>query len=440
MTMIELSNPNQDAATYLPSTSLNYRGFMHYTVCRVSENELTTVGFGDRLAVINTNMDINNTFQPNLSTIIHIFRWNWGVLGWDYVKSGSLDSESAWMPFEGTYGTSNEDNSIYRIISSQSQNIIFQGSTCFGAPPHISGDYDNFGGIVPTSQNGNLIPTPGQPANFYCLVHSGCPYPPDCVIGNVGNTEATYKIYQYVPRNTTVPDENWPTTLAGSSGYYVYKGTHTLPVAFSAGNPYAYGIASDGYDPMMTNSTGYLGLWKVELTGGGPIQVHAGGNIDSWFAGASNLHTPDGRSAGSEFWFFTGKSEGTACYPSAETYVINCFSPKKNVKVRLLSSDGHNWAYSTNGPDQAIAWMRFTTIGIRNAYKITVEPDGEQGSLVTQFQQCAYTEKFLTAPFVETGVHYKIYAPAVAYAGQSFLADGGGGWGRAEGRRQTTAG
>ena len=59
-----------------------------------------------------------------------------------------------------------------------------------------------------------------------------------------------------------------------------------------------------------------------------------------------------------------GLKEGTACYPSAETYVINCFSPKKGVGVRLQSSENIDWTYTTDGPDQSIAWMRFTHIGV----------------------------------------------------------------------------
>ena len=43
MTMSEISDP-QDACTYVPSTSLSYRGFMHYTVCRVSEGAFDHAG------------------------------------------------------------------------------------------------------------------------------------------------------------------------------------------------------------------------------------------------------------------------------------------------------------------------------------------------------------------------------------------------------------
>ena len=94
--------------------------------------------------------------------------------------------------------------------------------------------------------------------------------------------EATYKIYQYLAVNTAVPDDNWPTTLAGSSGLLRLQGdAHDSVGVFTVGNPRVYGDAVDGYDPTMTNSTGYLGLWKVELVSGGPIQVHAGGDMTS---------------------------------------------------------------------------------------------------------------------------------------------------------------
>ena len=83
--------------------------------------------------VINTNMDINNTYQPNMPTTVHFFS-GIGATRWGgHIKDTSLDSKRI-HAFEGTYGASNEDNSIYRIISSQSQNIISQGSACYGAP------------------------------------------------------------------------------------------------------------------------------------------------------------------------------------------------------------------------------------------------------------------------------------------------------------------
>lgn len=79
-------------------------------------------------------MDFADTARAYLLANVHIFRWNWGSLGWDYVKSGSIDGESARVPFEGTYGLSAEDNSIYRIISSDAQNIVYRGDGTLGAP------------------------------------------------------------------------------------------------------------------------------------------------------------------------------------------------------------------------------------------------------------------------------------------------------------------
>lgn len=70
--------------------------------------------------------------------------------------------------------------------------------------------------------------------------------------------------------------------------------------------------------------------------------------------------------------------------------------------------------------------------GSRYNYRITLDPGGVQGSMVAQYHQCMYDEKFLTAPFVETGIHYNIIAPPVVYVGQSFwitveVIDNGGG-------------
>ena len=90
MTMTEISNANQDACTYLPSTSFTYRGFMHYTVCRVSEGELTTRGLGDRLVIHQYEHGYGQHVPVLSADQCAYFQVELGrSLGWDYVKSGS---------------------------------------------------------------------------------------------------------------------------------------------------------------------------------------------------------------------------------------------------------------------------------------------------------------------------------------------------------------
>ena len=185
------------------------------------------------------------------------------------------------MPFEGTYGTFNEDNSIYRIISSQSQNIIFQGSTCYGAPPHLAGSYDNFGAIVPNSQNGNLVPTPGRAGQFL-------------LPGQFGEVSSGLRHREHGEHGSHVqdlpvraPEHDGAGRITGRPPWRVLPDiTYTRrrtrfhrhgSIRVHAGNPHVYGLASDDLDPTLNNSTGFLGLWKIELVNGGPIQIHAGG-------------------------------------------------------------------------------------------------------------------------------------------------------------------
>ena len=414
MIMSELYLGGEDALTYCPATSLSYRGFVHYTLCRVEHASLNVPGHGDRLVIISAAMDFNNTIRSDLYTNVHIFKWSWASSGWDYLKSGSIDPEGAWVPLEGTYGAFVEDNSIYRIISSDSQNIVYQGDGTLGAPG-IGGAFDNHGTMVPNRENGNLVSNPGEPATFFPICHPL--YGPNCVIGNVGSVDATYRIWQYVPYNMSVPDGNWPPTLAGTGGYYLLRATHTVPAGRDTpGNPHPYGA---GIDSAMTNSMFFATLWKIELINGGPIQVTAGGSVYTTFGGAATLHAADGHSAGSEFWFFLARGGGYGC-PTSHTYVINTFCPRKGMDVEMQTATS-SASYSTTGPDQAIVWMPFSALASGGRpYQIKVTAKGEQGSMVAQYHQCMYDEKFLSAPFVESGVHYNIYAPAVVYMGQSF--------------------
>src|SRR5690348_15178703 len=121
---------------------------MHYTTMRPDQIALNTVGHGDRLAIINTSMNSNDVYDPTLDTTVHLFKWNAGTLSWDYVKTGFIAAESCWMPLEGTYGPTVDTIYHFRIISSDAQNIIYQGYHTFGAPG-IGGAFDNHGGMVP---------------------------------------------------------------------------------------------------------------------------------------------------------------------------------------------------------------------------------------------------------------------------------------------------
>src|SRR6185503_2468012 len=128
----------------------------HYTTMRPDESALATAGHGDRLVIFNTGLDAGSVYDPTLATTVHLFRWNTGTLSWDYVKTGHISGESLWMPLEGTYAALATEVFHFRIISSDAQNMIYQGYHTFGAPG-IGGAFDNHGGMVPNRNNGNLV-------------------------------------------------------------------------------------------------------------------------------------------------------------------------------------------------------------------------------------------------------------------------------------------
>jgi uncharacterized repeat protein (TIGR01451 family) len=429
--MSEIPAVQEDAHTYDPSTSMTYRGFVHFLTRRIDEEVLSTPGHGDRIVIINTGFNSNNVFDPTLGTTVHIFQWNPTQMTWDYQLTGNIDAESLWIPFEGTYGTTVNDIYHTKVISSDAQNLIYHSDHTLNTPA-IGGAYDNYGTIVPNSGNGNLIAST-IPANYYVICNHG-PRAPNCVVGNVSMiNRATYRIWKYTPYNATVPGPTWPTTMAGSSGYWTLKATHTVEAGLAVpGNPHVYGA---GFDTAMTSTVANATPWKVELTAGGPIQVYAGGCIYDVWSGASNIHAADGNGSGDEFWFHAaegGGGFGTSC--AWDTYAINVFCPKSGMAVGMNSTGNWTATYTTDGVDQCIVWKGITNMGGSNThnYRITLRAAGVQGIMVAQYQQCTYDEKFLTAPFVETGVHYEIIAPPTVYSGQSFcltvvVVDSGGG-------------
>ena len=429
--MSEGAAVQMDAHTWVPSTSLSYRGFVHYTTVRPCEEALTTAGRGDRLAILNTAIDAYDVFDPSRITTVHCFQWNPATMGWDYLKSGDIEAESFWMPFEGTLGVGLEDVFHLRIISSDAQNLIYQGFHTWGAPS-IGGAFDNYGTICPNRENGNLIAS-GVPANYYLVCHPGS-RTPNVVIGNVGAAAATYNIWLYVPDSAQVPSANWPVTLAGAAGHWTFKGQHTVTAGLATGanplNPHTYG---NGEDLAMTTAASTAQAWKVELTAGGPIEILHGGCIyDSW-SGASNMHASDGSPSGDDFWWFQGPGGGgfgVGC-SNPETYVINVFAPKTGMAVGMNSTGGWSATYTTDGPDQVVVWQPLTRSN-KHSYHITLRPAGVQGLCIAQYFQCTFDEKFLTAPFIETGVHYELIVPSVAYTGVPFwitviVVDNGGG-------------
>ena len=435
-TMSQVQCGCHDSHTFAPSTSLTYRGFAHYACLRPDETALATAGHGERVAVINTNMNYLDAQIANLPTTVHLFKWDAANLNWSYVISGDLDNESIWVPLEGTYATVANTVQYLRVISSDAQCLVYEGLHTFGIPS-IGGAYDNNGAFAACRENGNLV-NATAPATFYLIArHDSAP---NVVVGNLGTVNATYRVWKYKPKSSRVAP-NFPTTLAGTSGSWINVSTDSVDytggvgIGGTPGNPHVYG---NNYDLTMVSGTPAGTGWKIELlTGGAHIQVDFGANIYNGCGGACNMHDAMGDQAGQDFWLNHARTSGCGnmAKGTETTMYVNVFCPKTGMAVNVTSSNGASSTYTTDGPDQCIVFMGITSGGnapYRANYRFTLRPGGSQGDLICQYHQSSGTEKAFTAPFVRTGTHYSIIAPATVYGSQSFwitvvVIDSGGG-------------
>jgi uncharacterized repeat protein (TIGR01451 family) len=435
LTMCEGTDWNDDSFTYLPSTSLSYCGFMHYSARRVDEadNGSTIAGHGDRPVIINTGMDWNGAFNSANATTVHIFQWNMISAAWDYQKSGNIEAESIWLPFEGTYSTVNTDIFYMRVLSSSAQNIIYQSYHTLGAPGG-GGAFDNHGGFAPCRETGNLVGI--APSTFYMILHPSLST--NLIVGNTGGAKATYDIYRYMPKSMKVASAAWPTTLAGSSGTWVMKASNETvnfgmavpaPPITGPGNAHVYG---GGYERTTMSAT-YATAWKVVLKSGGPIQCNTGGQIYATWSGGSNIHAADGGQSGDDFWFHHAQTDNSCGGPDA-TYIVNVFVPKIGIGVNMTSNDGYNATYTTDGVDQCIIFTALSGMNrpFQRNYRIQRTAASAPCDMIAQYESGKITEKFYTAPFVRTGIHYELVMPPTVYSGQNFwftiiVVDNGGG-------------
>jgi uncharacterized repeat protein (TIGR01451 family) len=120
---------------------------------------------------------------------------------------------------------------------------------------------------------------------------------------------------------------------------------------------------------------------------------------------------------GTEFWLNQVKGRkpnGPACPDNI--FSVTIFAPKRGMVLTSRSQDGAYAIYTTNGPDQAVAFLRLTDIDTSRNWKYTAAG----GKAIALYSDCKFTEKGYTAPFLETGVHYTIVVPPVVYSGQAF--------------------
>jgi len=159
----------------------------------------------------------------------------------------------------------------------------------------------------------------------------------------------------------------------------------------------------------------------VEVTAGGPIQVLSGTDMYGQWGGGNVLHSPLGNGGGpgpfgTEFWINYGGGDSGAC----GVPFTNFFTPKSGQTIQATTSDGFVGTYTTNGSDQAVAFMNFTALAADQRRNIRVNLIAGGSAMIGLYNQCSLVEKGYTAPFLSAGVHYTIIAPPVVFSGQNF--------------------
>ncbi len=403
-----------DAFTFIPSTTLSFSGWTHYSYRR-SVSGSTVQGWGESWVVFNTGIDPAGGYSSTMATTVHVFRWQPALLQYTYLKSADIAGESLWMPFAGCpLG----DDGQYKIISSDTKLTVYQGYGTIG-DPNITFAYNDHGGNAPDTYGGTYVGKPGQPATFYAIAN----HDPDAVnflVGNNSNTKATFRIYRYQPNDVTLAVQGIPVTLCGAAGRWVLLGSRFIDGGFTSvatADPNAFvGGTAGGQDTITTGVGSTANAWKVEWVAGGNLSVYSGTHPYYNWAGGNMMHATDGNTTGQEFWLHVTNGQS----PSPWAFVVFC--PVAGMVVNATSSDALTSTYTTDGPDQAIMFTDLPAPGWggRRNWRFQVMAAGAQGEAMTQRHQPQYREKFYTAPFVATGVHYDVFMPPVVFTGQPF--------------------
>ena len=405
--LTRVDDDNQDNHTYTPATTLSFAGLMHYAWRRYDPIN-PVYGYGDSLAIMSTGVDAYGTYVAGLRTTVHLFMWDYANLSWGYRRTFELDAESAAIDM----GTLPSTEAPWQIMSSDTSLIINEGFNIYGTLGCCCSQCgDNYGAFMPTRETGAVVSKIGS-GNFYGVVGGAvCCANLKMVVGNTGVADANYRIWRYMPVNTiAIPPI--PPNLNGTGGTWVPVTVDTVPWGQGTpGNPQAYWGAFN---------KGGTAIFKVEVTSGGPIQVEHGVNMFHVWGGGAVMHAANGNQTGMDYWLHQVQADTYTCkgYPNP-TQVINIFCPKTGMAVRATTQTGYSATYTSNAPDQCVAFMALSPAGSQN-YRIQILPGGAQGNVLAMYIQCKNTEKGYTAPFLQTGTHYVIITPPVVYAGASF--------------------
>jgi len=391
-----------DFMTYAPATTLNFTGLLHYYW--KNSYHPTYNNSGTEMFFINTGKDPYGNYDSTMPTSVHIFRFSYTTLLWDYQKTYDLAGESGACDQHTLTG----EEGPYRSISSQGQLIVWQGYQSLSTLGCGCPCYDN-SVLMPTRDTGNVVGLAGH--TFYGVMQ-GYGNETKVSLGNVGVADATYRVYLYLPDYTAGPAEV-PINMRGTSGTWLFQGMAIVPQGLAAAlNPRIYNVDGTLFDGASTSA------FKVEVVSGGPIQIFHGARVFAGWGGGAVLNAVNGKQTGSEFWLHTIYTDGTVG-ASPETYAVDVFCPKTGMVVECRSETGLSGTYTTTGPDQCISFVGFNNPGRKMNYKFTRLNTGATGDVIAQYIN-AGPEKGYTAPFLQTGVHYAIILPEVVYAGQSF--------------------
>ena len=412
-------NDGDDNQTFAPSTTLTYAGLMHYAYKRTSLTQ--GVGYGDALGLVNTGMDAYGNLVPGQATTVYMFRFNYGTLSWDFMRYYDIDAES--QAFD--IGTPTADLGPWRTVSSDMALLVNHGfnigdklACCCG-----TGANDN-GAFMPTRETGNTVTKVGSGTSYGYIQGTTVPgmvpgrFDTILVVGNTGTADATYEIWRYRPDDlfAMIPMSSY---LNGTSGSWDELVIDTVPAGLNnPGNPRIYRVDGNYF------GVSSLGLYRIKLTSGGPIQSLGGVGVYALHSGGAVIQAANGDQTGQDFWLHmvgtptTGQDCGGGP-GGTSVQTVNVFCPKQGMVVRGISESGYSATYTTTGPDQCVSFTALTDLAnaVKCNYRFQVLSTGQA---MTQFIECDFTQKGYTAPFLQTGTHYQIIVPPVVFVGQTF--------------------
>jgi len=397
----DMDEINQDSMMYSTFTTMSFRGYTCYTYRRQTIG-LPTSADGDYLGIANTE---------NMATTIHMFKWNGGSLDWDYDQSRTIDPYSQFMPG----GTASTEEGHYRIISSDSQLIIWKGYV-------LGTDFDNWVTMAPAT-TGNLVASQtGDEFWVYCGPRGGTQVHGAMLVQNLGTTAATFQLSMYLSDEMFDIRDRVPTNLGGSAGSWTPVDSGIVPAGQNQTstpfNAYVYGAVNPCYD----QNTGFQDTWalyRVRVASNNtPIQVRPGRGRPEKYGGyvmhgLNWASQPD--KVYQQFWYYLPPTGGDF----GSSLVWFCPSP---MVTQITNEEGLSATYTTTGPDQPVMYcgLQAANLGGCGAnWKVEVLSP-VNAVIMGQANGSYFTERHFAAPFLSTGVHYEITAPPVVFIGQNF--------------------